>query len=119
MSSIRWKRREFLVEKMKEGTNIALITDAGTPGNLGSGEELVKQCYEAGIELVFSFWTGGMHYGAHDLRNGDETVLHSRCSYLPIKRKSRILEELKSETRTIILNEAPHRLVRTLEESRR
>ena len=37
---------------MKEGTNIALITDAGTPGISDPGEELVKQCYEAGIELT-------------------------------------------------------------------
>ena len=40
MSSTRWKRRDILVEKMKEGTNIALITDAGTPGISDPGEEL-------------------------------------------------------------------------------
>ncbi|MEG2146722.1 MAG: SAM-dependent methyltransferase, partial [Lachnospiraceae bacterium] len=41
-----------LVEKLQEGTNIALITDAGTPGISDPGEELVNMCYEAGIEVT-------------------------------------------------------------------
>ena len=90
------EKARVLVEKMKEGTNIALITDAGTPGISDPGEELVKQCYESGMATRrFAF----------------EAFLPSDK-----KEKQRILEELKSETRTIILYEAPHRLVRTLEE---
>ena len=46
------EKARYLVDKLKEGTNIALITDAGTPGISDPGEELVKQCYEAGIELT-------------------------------------------------------------------
>ena len=45
------EKAKYLVEKMAEGTNIALITDAGTPGISDPGEELVRQCYEAGIPL--------------------------------------------------------------------
>ena len=45
------EKARYLVDKMREGTNVALITDAGTPGISDPGEELVRQCYEAGIEL--------------------------------------------------------------------
>ena len=45
-------KARYLVDKMKEGLNVALITDAGTPGISDPGEELVKQCYEAGVELT-------------------------------------------------------------------
>ena len=45
-------KAKYLVEKMLEGTNIALVTDAGTPGISDPGEELVRQCYEAGIEVT-------------------------------------------------------------------
>ena len=105
-----------LVEKMKEGTNIALITDAGTPGISDPGEELVKQCYEAGIELTSlpgpaACITALTISGMATRRFAFEAFLPSEK-----KEKQRILEELKSETRTIILYEAPHRLVRTLEE---
>ena len=46
------EKAKYLVEKMAEGTNIALITDAGTPGISDPGEELVRQCYEAGIPVT-------------------------------------------------------------------
>ena len=45
-------KAKYLVEKLKEGVNIALVTDAGTPGISDPGEELVRQCYEAGIEVT-------------------------------------------------------------------
>ena len=101
---------------MKEGTNIALITDAGTPGISDPGEELVKQCYEAGIELT-SLPGPAACITALTI-SGMATRRFAFEAFLPSdkKEKQRILEELKSETRTIILYEAPHRLVRTLEE---
>ena len=46
------EKARYLVDKMREGTNVALITDAGTPGISDPGEELVRQCYEAGIEVT-------------------------------------------------------------------
>ena len=46
------EKAEVLIRKMQEGTNIALITDAGTPGISDPGEDLVRMCYEAGIEVT-------------------------------------------------------------------
>ena len=110
------EKARVLVEKMKEGTNIALITDAGTPGISDPGEELVKQCYEAGIELT-SLPGPAACITALTI-SGMATRRFAFEAFLPSdkKEKQRILEELKSETRTIILYEAPHRLVRTMEE---
>ena len=107
-----------LVEKMLSGTNIALITDAGTPGISDPGEELAAMCYEAGIEVTSlpgpaACITALTLSGLHTRRFAFE-------AFLPADKKERktILEELSSETRTIILYEAPHRLVRTLGELR-
>ena len=110
------EKARYLVDKLKEGTNIALITDAGTPGISDPGEELVKQCYEAGIELT-SLPGPAACITALTI-SGMATRRFSFEAFLPPdkKEKQRILEELKQETRTMILYEAPHRLVRTLEE---
>lgn len=109
-------KAQYLVEKMKEGINVALITDAGTPGISDPGEELVKQCYEAGIEVT-SLPGPAACVTALTL-SGMSTRRFCFEAFLPADKKERqwILEELKRETRTIILYEAPHRLVRTLEE---
>ena len=110
------EKARYLVDKLKEGTNIALITDAGTPGISDPGEELVKQCYEAGIELT-SLPGPAACITALTI-SGMATRRFAFEAFLPPdkKEKQRILEELKQETRTMILYEAPHRLVRTLEE---
>lgn len=108
------EKARYLVDKMREGTNVALITDAGTPGISDPGEELVKQCYEAGIELTSL--PGPAACITALTMSGMATRRFSFEAFLPQdkKEKQRILEELKNETRTIILYEAPHRLVRTL-----
>ena len=105
-----------LVEKMQEGLNIALITDAGTPGISDPGEELVKMCYEAGIEVT-SLPGAAACITALTL-SGLSTRRFAFEAFLPTdkKEKQSILKELEKETRTIILYEAPHRLVRTLQE---
>lgn len=110
------EKARYLVEKMKEGVNVALITDAGTPGISDPGEELVKQCYEAGIELTSL--PGPAACITALTMSGMATRRFAFEAFLPAdkKEKQRILEELKGETRTIILYEAPHRLVRTLTE---
>ena len=110
------EKARYLVEKMKEGTNIALITDAGTPGISDPGEELVRQCYEAGIELT-SLPGPAACITALTI-SGMATRRFAFEAFLPMdkKEKARILQELKEETRTIILYEAPHRLVSTLTE---
>ena len=105
-----------LIEKLREGTNIALITDAGTPGISDPGEELVKMCYEAGIEVT-SLPGPAACITALTL-SGLSTRRFAFEAFLPVDKKERqaILSELKEETRTMILYEAPHRLVRTLRE---
>lgn len=110
------EKARYLVEKMKEGVNIALITDAGTPGISDPGEELVRQCYEAGMELT-SLPGPAACITALTL-SGLATRRFCFEAFLPAAKKEKqwILEELKEETRTIIIYEAPHRLVKTLEE---
>ncbi len=105
-----------LVEKLQEGLNIALITDAGTPGISDPGEELVKMCYEAGIEVT-SVPGAAACITALTL-SGLSTRRFAFEAFLPTdkKEKQAVLAELKNETRTIILYEAPHRLLRTLQE---
>ena len=105
-----------LIEKMQQGMNIALITDAGTPGISDPGEELVRLCMEAGIEVT-SLPGPAACITALTL-SGLPTRRFAFEAFLPADKKERrqILEDLQSETRTIILYEAPHRLVRTLEE---
>lgn len=105
-----------LVEKMQQGQNIALITDAGTPGISDPGEDLVRICQESGI-------------GVTSLPGAAACITALTMSGLPARRfafeaflprekkeRERILASLKNETRTIILYEAPHHLRKTLEE---
>jgi 16S rRNA (cytidine1402-2'-O)-methyltransferase len=105
-----------LVEKLQEGMNIALITDAGTPGISDPGEELVKMCYEVGIEVT-SLPGAAACITALTL-SGLSTRRFAFEAFLPSdkKEKQTVLKELVNETRTIIMYEAPHRLVRTLQE---
>ena len=105
-----------LIEKMQQGQNVALITDAGTPGISDPGEELVAMCYESGIEVT-SLPGPAACITALTL-SGLSTRRFAFEAFLPSDKKERraVLEELKDETRTIILYEAPHRLVKTLAE---
>lgn len=109
-------KAKYLVERMQQGENIALVTDAGTPGISDPGEEIVKQCYEAGI-LVTSLPGACAAVTALSM-SGLSTRRFVFEAFLPADKKERrqVLESLVNETRTIILYEAPHRLVRTLEE---
>lgn len=105
-----------LVEKIRQGANIALITDAGTPGISDPGEELVRICYEQGIQVT-SLPGPAACVTALTL-SGLPTRRFSFEAFLPKEKKERrrILEELKTDTRTLILYEAPHHLIQTLEE---
>ena len=109
-------KAKVLVQKMQEGTNIALITDAGTPGISDPGEELVKQAYEAGI-TVTSLPGPAACITALTL-SGLETRRFAFEAFLPTDKKERkqVLSEMERETRTVILYEAPHRLKKTLAE---
>lgn len=105
-----------LVEKLLEGKNIALITDAGTPGISDPGEELVSMCYEAGI-TVTSLPGAAACITALTI-SGLSTRRFCFEAFLPTDKKERqaVLKELEDETRTMIVYEAPHRLVKTLKE---
>ena len=111
----KFDKGRVLVKKLLEGLNIALITDAGTPGISDPGEELVKMCYEAGI-TVTSIPGPAACITALTL-SGLATRRFAFEAFLPSDKKERevILQELERETRTMILYEAPHRLVKTLE----
>lgn len=106
----------YLVEKMQQGTDIALVTDAGTPGISDPGEELVKQAYEAGIEVTSL--PGACACITALTLSGLPTRRFAFEAFLPREKKERrqILQSLQTETRTVILYEAPHHLTGTLEE---
>lgn len=105
-----------LVQMLLEGKNLALITDAGTPGISDPGEELVQMCYEAGVPVT-SLPGAAACITALTL-SGLSTRRFAFEAFLPSDKKERqqVLEELKNETRTVICYEAPHRLVKTLKE---
>lgn len=110
------EKAKYLVKLMQEGKNVALITDAGTPGISDPGEELVRQCHEAGIAVTSL--PGATACITALTMSGLPTGRFAFEAFLPSdkKKKAGILEELKRETRTVVLYEAPHRLLRTLEE---
>ena len=105
-----------LVAKLKEGKNIALITDAGTPGISDPGEDIVRICYEEGIEVTSL--PGAAACITALTMSGRPTRRFAFEAFLPKDKKERaaVLAELKEETRTIILYEAPHHLLKTVRE---
>lgn len=105
-----------LVDKMRQGLDIALITDAGTPGISDPGEDLVRICYEEGIEVTSL--PGAAACITALTMSGLPTRRFAFEAFLPRDKKERadVLGQLKNETRTIIIYEAPHHLIKTLEE---
>lgn len=112
----KYDKAKVLVEEMLQGKNIALITDAGTPGISDPGEELVRQCYAAGIEVTSL--PGAAACITALTMSGQKTRRFCFEAFLPKEKKEKavILERLKNETRTIVIYEAPHRLKKTLKE---
>lgn len=112
----KYEKAEYLVTKLLEGTNIAVITDAGTPGISDPGEELVKEAYAAGIRVVPV--PGACAAINALIASGLSTRRFAFEAFLPMDKKERksIVEALKQETRTMVVYEAPHRLVKTLAE---
>lgn len=105
-----------LVKMLHDGKNIALITDAGTPGISDPGEELVRICCEEGIKVISL--PGAAACVTALTMSGLPTGRFAFEAFLPRDKKQRgiIMDELKEETRTILIYEAPHRLLKTLEE---
>ncbi len=106
----------YLVQKMLDGTNIALVTDAGTPGISDPGEEIVRQAYAAGIPVTSL--PGACACITALTLSGLSTRRFAFEAFLPHDKKERrtILDSLKTETRTTLLYEAPHHLKATLAE---
>ncbi|MCR4748488.1 MAG: 16S rRNA (cytidine(1402)-2'-O)-methyltransferase [Lachnospiraceae bacterium] len=109
-------KAKTLIGKLKEGLNIALITDAGTPAISDPGEVLVKMCIEEGITVTSLPGPAALIVAL--TLSGLSTRRFCFEGFLPSDKKDRkrILEELKNESRTIILYEAPHHLKGTLNE---
>ena len=105
-----------LIDQMKQGKNVALITDAGTPAISDPGEVLVQKCQEAGI-VVTSLPGAAACITALTL-SGLSTRRFCFEGFLPADKKERkaVLEDLQKESRTTLLYEAPHHLLRTLTE---
>ncbi|SOC10364.1 16S rRNA (cytidine(1402)-2'-O)-methyltransferase [Pseudobutyrivibrio ruminis] len=105
-----------LIEKLKEGQNIAVITDAGTPGISDPGEELVRMCYDEGIEVTSV--PGPAACITAVTMSGQACRRFAFEAFLPKDKKERrrVLEETRNETRTVIIYEAPHHLIGTLKE---
>ncbi|MGN0395753.1 MAG: 16S rRNA (cytidine(1402)-2'-O)-methyltransferase [Coprococcus sp.] len=112
----KYDKAKVLVEKLLEGKNIAVITDAGTPGISDPGEELVKQSLASGITVTSV--PGACAAISGLITSGLPTRRFAFEAFLPHdkKEKARILQELKHETRTMVIYEAPHRLKKTLTE---
>lgn len=110
----KYDKGRVLVEKLLAGDDIALITDAGTPGISDPGEELVKMCHEAGIRVTSV--PGATACVTALTMSGLPTRRFAFEAFLPSDKKEReaVLKELEKETRTIVLYEAPHRLKKTL-----
>lgn len=112
----KYEKADELTGKLCEGADIALITDAGTPGISDPGEELVKKCYEAGITVIPVPGACALINGL--IASGLPTRRFAFEAFLPSDKKERknVLTELTRETRTMVIYEAPHRLLKTLRE---
>ena len=114
MNTTKLKKAGSWWSSCEQGKDIALITDAGTPGISDPGEELVRMCRDAGITVTAV--PGAAACITALTISGLPTRRFAFEAFLPTDKKERqqILEELRQETRTIVLYEAPHRLVKTL-----
>ena len=109
-------KSELLIEKLKDNKNIALITDAGTPGISDPGEEIVKQCIENEIKIVPI--PGACAFVNALICSGLDTTEFTFLGFLPLNKKNRKeqLEKIKNCRSTSILYEAPHKLTSTLKD---
>lgn len=103
-----------LIEKLKAGQNIALVTDAGMPGISDPGEDLARRCHMEGIPVTIA---PGASAGISALvLSGMDARRYVFEGFLPVDKKERVgvLKNLEKETRTTVFYEAPHRLTDTL-----
>jgi len=109
-------KTEVLIEKLKNGNNIALVSDAGTPGICDPGEEIIKKCIEEGIDVISI--PGACAFINALVVSGIDTNEFSFLGFLPLNKKLRKdkIEEIENMTKTAIIYEAPHKISRTLKD---
>ncbi len=109
-------RCDYLIKELKEGKNIALVSDAGTPGISDPGEEIVKECIKENIKIVPIPGACAMVNAL--ITSGISTKEFCFYGFLPLNKKNRKekLEEIKDMNKTVILYEAPHKIKNTLED---
>ncbi len=112
---IEKEKSKVLIQKLLDGKNIALVSDAGTPGISDPGEEIVKIAIEKEIEIIPI--PGACAFVNALIASGMNTREFSFIGFLSANKKERKekLEELKYETKTLIFYEAPHKIKATLD----
>ena len=110
------KKTELLINRLKDGEDIAIITDAGTPGISDPGEEVVKEAINNNIEVIPI--PGACALINALIASGLNTKEFAFYGFLPLNKKNRknVIDNIKKENKTIILYEAPHKLIKTLED---
>ncbi len=109
-------KTEELINQVLEGKDIAIVTDAGTPGISDPGEKIVKQAIENKIEVIPI--PGACAFVNSLIVSGISTKEFCFYGFLPLNKKNRQekLVQIKKENKTVILYEAPHKLIKTLED---
>ena len=109
-------KTDLLIKELKQGKQIALVSDAGTPGICDPGEKVIKKCIEEEIPIVPIPGACAMINAL--ICSGLDTREFIFLGFLPLNKKNRKekLEEIKNVTKTIILYEAPHKLETTLKD---
>ena len=109
-------KTEEIISKVLQGQNVAIVTDAGTPGISDPGEEIVKVAIENNIEIIPI--PGACALINSLIVSGISTKEFSFFGFLPLNKKNRkeTLDKIKRENKTVILYEAPHKLLKTLED---
>lgn len=105
-----------IIKMLKDGKNAAVITDAGMPGISDPGEDLIRLCYENGIKVTAA--PGATAAVTALVLSGLSSRAYCFEGFLPSGKKQRkeVIEKIRTETRTVVLYEAPHRLLSTLKE---
>lgn len=109
-------RKEEIIEKLLEGKNIALVSDAGTPGICDPGEAVIKKCIEENINIIPI--PGACAFVNALICSGINTKEFCFLGFLPLNKNNRKekLNEIKKQEKTVILYEAPHKLKETLKD---
>lgn len=109
-------KTDSLIDQALNGKNIAIVTDAGTPGISDPGEEIVKAAIESGIEVIPI--PGACALINSLIVSGISTKEFSFYGFLPLNKKNRreALSKIAKENKTVILYEAPHKLQKTLQD---